>query len=192
MQEIIAYSKEHPNLNVKQALDSLVQAFQTQNMQMSQMSQMSQMHPGNLQNQALLMQQMQQMQQGKIGPNGPMMGQRHGSEAFMNMSPAMQAGMLPANGSPHLSTGPNPMGINNANTSSPAQVHMAPPMVTQQSQQGNAVSNNTSPNVSGKRRRSTAAGIKGEDEGGEANGIGIPKVKPSPRMGSNSKRVKQG
>src|ERR1700712_3152860 len=101
MQEIIAYSKDHPDLNVKQALDSLVQAFQTNNLQMSQMPQ------GNLQNQALMMQQMQQMQQGK-GPNGPMMGQRHGSEAFMNMSPALQAGMLPANGSPHLSTGPNP------------------------------------------------------------------------------------
>jgi hypothetical protein len=196
MQNIIAYSREHPNLNVPQALDSLVHEYQINQNQMPQFS------PMPSQQSQMLLQQMQQQAKGM--PNGPMMAQRQGSEGFMNMSPAMQAGMLPgnmgnmANGSPHLSSGPNPMVLNagnligNANLSSPAQAHMAPPMVTQHSQQGNAVSSNSSPNVTAKRRRSTAAGIKGEDHDGvEVNGAGTAKVKPSPRM-SNSKRAKQG
>jgi hypothetical protein len=198
MQNIIAYSKEHPNMNVPQALNSLVQEYQMNpnNPMQQQLSQMP------LQQNQMLLQQMQQ--QAKSMSNGPMMAQLQGSEGFLNMSPAMQAGMLPgnlgnmANGSPHLSSGTNPIGLNsgtvvgNTNLSSPAQTHMAPPMVTQQSQQGAAASAKSSPNVTAKRRRSTAAGIKGEDHDGvEVNGAGAAKVKPSPRM-SNSKRAKQG
>jgi hypothetical protein len=192
MQGIIAYSREHPNLNVPQALDALVQETHLKlNSPMHQFSQM----PSH-QNQ-MLFQQMQQQAKGMA--NGPMMAQRQGSEGFLNMSPAMQAGMLPGNmvnGSPHLSSGTNPLGLNagnligNANSSSPAQTHMAPPMATQQSQQGNAASAKSSPNVTAKRRRSAAAGIKGEDHDGEVNGAGAAKVKPSPRMGT-SKRAKQ-
>jgi hypothetical protein len=187
MQEIMHYSKEHSNLSVPQALEALVQSYQSQPNQLQQLAQ------GNP---ALL----QQMQQGNRTPNGPMMGQRQGSEAFANMSPAMQSGLLPhANGSPHFSAGNNPMAlqaaglVGNAHTPSPGQAHMPAPMVAQQSQQGSATgaSANTSPNVSTKRRRSTAAGVKNEvdDPSGEVNGAGANKIKPSPRMGG-TKRVK--
>jgi hypothetical protein len=49
---------------------------------------------------------------------------------------------------------------------------------------------NTSPNLNNKRRRSTVKGID-MDDGGEVNGV--PKVKPSPRMGgAGNKRMKAG
>ncbi|KAK7189167.1 hypothetical protein PSPO01_04754 [Paraphaeosphaeria sporulosa] len=92
------------------------------------------------------------------------------------MSPAMQNGLLP-NG--HMSS---PSLMQQNHTPSPASHAMA----HQQSQSSNTASVNTSPNVSNKRRRSTAK-IDVDDGGGDANGV--PKVKPSPRIGGN-KRVK--
>lgn len=139
---------------------------------------------------AALMQQMQMQQHAAAGrlANGPM------------MSPAMQHGLLPnaaGNGSPHLSSMPNPMAMNAANmvgnphTPSPGQSSMAPPMVAQQSHTGSVpgASANSSPGVSGKRRRSTAP-VKNEDDG-DVNGTTLKKIKPSPQI-SNSKRGKQG
>ncbi|KAK4927958.1 hypothetical protein LTR66_016253, partial [Elasticomyces elasticus] len=62
-------------------------------------------------------------------------------------------------------------------------VHMAaPPMVPQHSAQGtnsSVASANASPNVSGKRRRST---VKVEDEGG-GEVVQAQRVKASPRVG---------
>jgi len=108
----------------------------------------------------------------------------------MAMSPAMQPGMLPnaANGSPHLSAGGNPL----AHTQSPVPQHMAPPMQAQQSQQGSTTgaSSNTSPNITNKRRRSTHAKAKGDDDGTEVNGTVTKKVKPSSQMGKNANRGK--
>jgi hypothetical protein len=167
MQDVIAFVKENPGVTIDQALVSLTQSFQQQLGQNP--NQQGQPNP------ALV----QQMQQGRM-MNGPMMA----------MSPAMQNSLLPGGvGSPHMGT-PNPM---NAallgNHSSPAQQQVAPPMISQASQQGNApASTNTSP-AGGKRRRSVVPGIKDEDNG--ANGTGAAKVKASPRMSNNAKRAKQ-
>ncbi|KAK5006796.1 hypothetical protein LTR28_006066 [Elasticomyces elasticus] len=91
------------------------------------------------------------------------------------------------NGSPHVHGNSNlgPGGVPNAkqHTPSPAQVHMAAPsMVPQHSAQGtnsSVASANASPNVSGKRRRST---VKVEDEGG-GEIVQAQRVKASPRVG---------
>ncbi|GME50420.1 uncharacterized protein LTHEOB_1534 [Neofusicoccum parvum] len=87
------------------------------------------------------------------------------------------------NGSPHLG--------GSTHTPSPAMAHMqAPGLVAQHSQQGTnssaAASANTSPNVSNKRRRST---VKAEDNDAH-DGPPQPKVKPSPRLPNNNKRIK--
>jgi hypothetical protein len=178
MQELISYSKENPALSFPEAIDSLVQGMKAQNMAQGAM-QMPGAH-------AAMMQHMQQAAAGRL--NGP-----------MNMSPAMQHGLLPnvaANGSPHLSNMPNPMAMTAANmagnphTPSPGQPNMAPPMAAQQSLTGSVpgVSANSSPGVSGKRRRSTAP-VKNEDDG-DMNGTTLKKIKPSPQLAS--KRGKQG
>jgi hypothetical protein len=155
MQELIAFVKENPNFTISDALVTLTQSYQQQ--------------AGAPQGQANVASG-QQMPQGNRMMSGP---------NFMAMSPAMQNNLIQGGvGSPHMSSGTL------GHTPSPGQAHMAPPMMTQHSQQGNAAaSTNTSP-AAGKRRRSTAP-IKDEDN---VNGT---KVKQSPRMGNNSKRAKQ-
>jgi hypothetical protein len=181
MQELISYSKENPALPFSEVMDSLVQSMKTQNISQGAAMQMQSAA------QAAMMQQMQQVAAGRL-VNGP-----------MNMSPAMQQGLLPnvvGNGSPHLSSMPNPMAMNAANmagnphTPSPGQPNMAPQMVAQQSLTGSVpgASANSSPGVSGKRRRSTAP-VKAEDDG-DMNGSTLKKIKPSPQL--SNKRGKQG
>jgi hypothetical protein len=175
MQELISYSKENPALPFSEVMDSLVQSMKTQNIvQQGAMQMQGAAH-------VAMLQQMQQAAAGRL-TNGP-----------MNMSPAMQHGMLPnmaANGSPHLTSMPNPMAMNAANmaghphTPSPGQSNMAPPMVAQQSLTGSVpgASANSSPGISGKRRRS-AAPVKNEDDG-DINGTTLKKIKPSPQLAS--------
>jgi hypothetical protein len=181
MQELISYSKENPALPFSEVMDSLVQSMKTQNFAQGAMQVQGAAHA------AAMMQQMQQAAAGRLA-NGP-----------MNISPAMQHGLLPnmaANGSPHLSSMPNPMAMNAANmagnphTPSPGQSNMTAPMVAQQSITGSVpgASANSSPGVSGKRRRSTAP-VKNEDDG-DINGTTLKKIKPSPQLAS--KRGKQG
>jgi hypothetical protein len=95
------------------------------------------------------------------------------------MSPAMANSLLP-NGnmsSPHFTQSHSP---------SPASHQM----VHQQSQSGSSASQNTSPNMTNKRRRSTAK--MDVDDGGvpEVNGAG--KVKQSPRVGGNKRAKNNG
>lgn len=205
MKDLMYYTQDHPDCSVRTALERLVATYRqtpVQNMQ--------NLNPQQLAAQQQFLQQNQQMGMppngpqppGSRTPNAPMVGRPPGMENFVNMSPAMHNSLLPvvaANGSPHLA---GPGGLNPAlvqtHTPSPAQTHMAPPMVPQASQagstaSGSGVSQNTSPNQSNKRRRSTVAQHKGGDDdgGGEVNGTqgGQTKVKPTPRMGGN-KRIK--
>jgi hypothetical protein len=158
MQDLIYYSKEHPELSVPEALESLVSSY----------------------NQP-------QTSQNPIRPAFPDGGVRAYGAA--GISPHIANQLLPGsaqtNGSPHM----NAMNLNgmNAHTPSPHQSNMAPPMVTSLSHQGSSTSGpsaNTSPNVTSKRRRST---VKAEGDDGPA-----PKVKASPRMNNNAKRMKNG
>lgn len=189
MQDLMDFSKEHPELRVSDALDRLVQSYQSANAQSAANFAQNQMNVNGVANSNF-----------PGGPAGNNMMQAGGRSAnlqrpdgtWATMSPAMQPSFLPgnqANGSPHLSTGSNTLSMN-THTPSPHQSNMAPPMAPQLSQQGSAAgaSANTSPNVSGKRRRSTVQGVKAEDGDGVVNGAG-PKVKQSPRMGGN-KRMK--
>jgi hypothetical protein len=159
MQDLIFHSKEHPELSVPDALESLVTSY-TQQPQ-----------PG----------------QNSIRPAFPDGGVRAFGAA--GISPHIANQLLPggaqANGSPHM----NAMNLNgmNTHTPSPHQSNMAPPMVTSLSHQGSSTSGpsaNTSPNVTAKRRRSA---VKAEGDDGPA-----PKVKASPRMTGNAKRMKNG
>jgi hypothetical protein len=107
-------------------------------------------------------QQQVNMPPGARGPQGP------GQPMFM--SPAMANQLLPngaMNGSPHMMHTPSPAS------------HQ---MVKQQSQNSHSASVNTSPNITGKRRRSTVK-IDQDDDG--------PKIKQSPRVGGG-KRMKAG
>lgn len=159
MQPLIAFSKEHPELSVDAALQSLVNHYNQnppQNPMMNMPGGGGNTTPGQI--------------QGAFPPGG-----LNNQTRMMQSSPGMLNGVLP--------NGILPNG-GNAHTPSPHQANMAPPMVPQGSQQGSVTSSNTSPNVSTKRRRSTAAGVKGEEETGA-------KVKQSPRMASgNAKRMK--
>lgn len=160
MKDLIFYSKENPEMSVKNALDNLVASYQPQ------------------------------AGQNPIRPAFPDGGLRAFSGAA-GISPHIANQLLPgsaqANGSPHT----NAMNLNgmNTHTPSPHQSNMAPPMVTSLSHQGSSTSGpsaTTSPNVSqqNKRRRST---VKTEGDDGTT-----PKVKASPRMNANAKRMKNG
>jgi hypothetical protein len=155
MVPLIAYSREHPELSVQQALRSLVDTYaaaaQAPNIQV----------------------------QGAFPPGGVQGPRPQG----MMQSPALSNAGLPMNN-----------GV--VATPSPHQSNMAPPMAPSMSQTSHQSGSNTSPNVSagnvgGKRRRSTAAGLKDED-GINGAGAGGGKVKQSPRMtsGGGNKRMK--
>jgi hypothetical protein len=206
MQDLMHYSKEHPELSVRDALDTLVQSYPANS---ATMANLNATNFGINQTNGLGMQQpgipfQQGFNPGARAPSvqGGMPGRMANPDgSFMTMSPAMQHSLLPgaqANGSPHLTSGGTPISlgsgmVGNAHTPSPHQSAMAPPMAPQLSQQGSATgaSANTSPNVSGKRRRSTVQGVKNEgDDPSGINGAGS-KVKQSPRMGAGGpKRMK--
>lgn len=166
MTNLMAHYQENSNLSPAEALSSWVNTMSANPMMAQQGSQNT---PG--QNQ-----QQQNMPPGARTPAGAGPGGPH--QQFM--SPAVANSLLPnaVNGSPHLMQ---------HHTPSPA----SHPMVAQHSQQGTnssaTASVNTSPNVSNKRRRSTAK-IEGDDGGVDVNGAA--KVKQSPRVGGN-KRMKQ-
>ncbi|KAK8247536.1 LIM-domain binding protein-domain-containing protein [Phyllosticta capitalensis] len=195
MQELFAHYHQNPGTTPAQAMTGFVASLGPQNQAGNQMPQQ---HP------------QQQTPQINMPPNGPanaQPGQRtpgnmpggnpnapHHAVNPQFMSPHIAnlqqfpGGLNPAvNGSPHLA--------GQTHTPSPAQGHMqAPGLVAQHSQQGTnssaAASANTSPNVSNKRRRSTVK-TEGDDGGGDANGNpNAPKVKPSPRLPHNNKRLK--
>jgi len=198
MKDLIYYSQEHPDSSINAAKEKLVMTYRQ--------SPAPIMNPQQFATQQFMQQNAQMglppngvQPPGSRTPNQPMPGRPPGIvENFVNMSPAMQNSLLPGvapNGSPHI-TGPSGLNPALGQTHTPSP-HMAPPMMPQASQpgstaSGSGVSQNTSPNQTNKRRRSTVAGMKGEDDGGgEVNGTpgGQSKVKPSPRL-AVSKRIK--
>ena len=173
MQEVMAYSKSHPAMSLNESLNTYVQ------MTKQQINQFMQQGPAN----AMMLQQVQQQGPNRM-VNGPVFGQP------MAMSPAMQASLLPGNvvnGSPRVASGPPGL---MGQTHSPSMSGMAPPMSAQRSQQGSAAgaSTSSSPNLPNKRRRSTQAAIKGEDDVSGVNGTATKKVKPSPQLNKRGKQ----
>ena len=209
MKDLMYFSQEHPEFSVSKAIHVLVDTYKQSQSQVMQ-------HPINSQQMAAQQQFLQQNPQinmtsnssgqppGSRTPNASVHNRPPGvaNENFVNMSPAMQNNLLPvaANGSPHISGpgGLNPgTNLSQTHTPSPAQAHMPPPMAPQASQAGSAASGsgmpqNTSPNQSTKRRRSTVAGMKSEDDGGGGDVNGTPTggqvKKATPRI--QNKRVK--
>lgn len=208
MQELFAHYHANPGNTPSQAMNSLVANLNIQQQNQGGMAPGNPMQPGQQQ------QGPQPPQQGGPGqpqinlpPGAPTPNSAPGARTPQNMAggnPNVQphppnqqfmsphianlqqfpGGLNPAvNGSPHLG--------GQTHTPSPAQAHMqAPGLVAQHSQQGTnssaAASANTSPNVSNKRRRST---VKTEGDDGP-DGAPTAKVKPSPRMPNNNKRIK--
>lgn len=176
MTSLMAHYQENPQLNPPQAMHNWVTTMASNPALQQQNA--NQMQVGNMPLNPMIPPGMTPQQQGlPPGARTPSStGQLGIQPNHQFMSPAMVAGVLPngsMNGSPHL--------MQQSHTPSPASHAMVP----QHSQSSNTASVNTSPNVSNKRRRSTA---KVELDGdGEMNGL--TKVKPSPRMGGN-KRVK--
>lgn len=183
MAELIAFATEK-KLRPEQALEAMVQEYETTGQQPNQQGNPQINLPQNgvpVGNRTPSMQNMQM-------PNAQAGGQ-FSSPSVSNLNLPMQNGIPGMNGSPHIAnnTGLAPnMNLVNSHTPSPHQSNMAaPPMVPQHSQQGtnsSAASANTSPNVNNKRRRST---VKLETEDSTAEGAG--RVKPSPRMPKKSK-----
>lgn len=174
MTSLMVHYQEHSQLNPSQAMHDWV-AMMDANPAMQQHN-VYHMSGGNMPQNPMISQGMapQGTPQGSRTPSHT--GQLGLQPNHQFMSPAMVAGVLPngsMNGSPHL--------MQQNHTPSPA----SNPMVAQHSQASNTASVNTSPNVSNKRRRSTAK-IEVDGDGEMSS---LPKVKPSPRMGGN-KRVK--
>lgn len=195
-----------------EALHALVGTFEEQQMAMQQQNAGM---PGQQQQQQAMQpnQAQMNMQRNASGQQFPM-GSRTPMQAQMQLPQGQQANFSPQvsnpnlpmhhlngpmmNGSPHISQhqgipgtlAPNhQLNLGQSHTPSPAISHMAaPPMIPQHSQQGtnsSAASANTSPNVSGKRRRSQVK-MEGDDPGGpEVNGN--QRVKASPRVGKKGK-----
>jgi hypothetical protein len=158
MSSLMTHYLENANMKPSEALESWNSMMQTNPAAMG--SQPPQMqgppNPGQLQG---------NMPPGARGPQGP--GQP-GQPMFM--SPAMANQLLPngaMNGSPHMMHTPSPA---------------SHPMVKQHSTSSHTASVNTSPNITGKRRRSTVK-LDQDDDG--------PKIKQSPRVGGG-KRMKAG
>jgi hypothetical protein len=183
MSSLMAHYQENPNMPPAEAMNSWVSQISNSPAMLQQQNAVNQMQGQMAQHPQMLQQQgMQNIPPGARTPSG--MGQPGGAPNHQFMSPAMANQLLPnaINGSPHL--------MHQTHTPSPA----SHPMVAHNSQQGTnssaTASVNTSPNVSNKRRRSTAK-IEPDDGGGDVNGAGaVQKVKQSPRVGGN-KRVKQ-
>lgn len=172
MTSLMAHYQENPTLNPAQAMNSWVNQTSSSGLGQQQNAG-NPMQGGNMQMMQPNMQQSQNnMPPGARTPSGP--GGPGGQASFM--SPAMQNQLLPnaaMNGSPHL--------MQQGHTPSPSSV----PMGVSLSQQGSSAtaSVNTSPNVSNKRRRSTAK--MDTDDGAAVNGNS--KTKPSPRIPKRAK-----
>ncbi|KAF3197288.1 hypothetical protein TWF679_003288 [Orbilia oligospora] len=182
MRDLFVFSQQNPSLEPRQVLQAYVQQFQNQQLAHQQNLAHAQAQQANAQAQAH-MQQQQQL----LGMGTPHM--QHAVPPGIQGSPAMP-------NSPHLSQN----GIPGA-TPSPAQAHLqAPGMAAQHSQQHHGangangatpVNPNTSPNVTGKRRRASTAGVKTEAQDDGDSVPPPPKVKASPRTGNANKRQKQ-
>lgn len=207
MQELFAHYHANPGNTPSQAMNSLVANLNIQQQSQGGMAPGNPMQPGQQQGPQPPQQGGPGQPQINLPPGAPTPNSAPGARTPQNMAggnPNVQphppnqqfmsphianlqqfpGGLNPAvNGSPHLS--------GQTHTPSPAQAHMqAPGLVAQHSQQGTnssaAASANTSPNVSNKRRRST---VKTEGDDGP-DGAPTAKVKPSPRMPNNNKRIK--
>jgi hypothetical protein len=186
MENLFQYSQQNPQLSASDALRQLVNTFQNMTQNQVNFAAMQQQNL-NLMNQPPA----GQRTPGYNGPNqfaSPAgnymnlpMSNNSGSPATMTMSPAMQNHVLQNHlqqqGQPPTSVG----------------------MVAQQSQQGTntsvgtgsqGTSTNASPNLTNKRRRTSAVKVEGEDAGGgaEINGAGT-KVKASPRAGAKKHKA---
>jgi len=186
MSSLLAYYNSHEELTPAQAMVQWNTVMTNNNPAMAQQQQQQQQNLA--QQNALRMQQAGNMQPGQVMQQTPPQGMPPGARTPQNMgqpglppnqqfmSPAMANSLLP-NGnmsSPHMMQSHTPSPASHA-------------MVHQVSQGGSSASQNTSPNMTNKRRRSTAK-IDGDDGGGpDVNGA--PKVKQSPRVGGN-KRAK--
>lgn len=192
MEDLMVYSQSNPKVPLDQALEMFVSQQERDLMNQGQQQQTANplIHlppngiapnmPHGVRTPGMQNMQMPMNQQ-----------QNFSSPATSTLTLPMQSnGQHSMNGSPHIPHNPN-LGPNshlaNSHTPSPAMPHMAAPgMVPQHSQQGSssAASANTSPNVSGKRRRSTVK-LEGDDGGGgEMNGTQANRVKASPRVGA--------
>ncbi|KAF8460258.1 LIM-domain binding protein-domain-containing protein [Kalaharituber pfeilii] len=212
MSDLMMFSRQHPSLTPRNALDTYVRQLQTQ-----QQIQQHHLHQQQLQQQQLQQQQLQQQQlqqqhmaqaaaaanaqgmqnQQQGHPGGPNAGaggpQMHHSP-HMSMVPGMAGSQATGEGrlvtpSPLIGQAPSPA----ANQlQAPGQQPQQHPISNPSSQNSTTVgSANTSPNQSNKRRRpSNSQNVKNEGDDGNdtANGQKMI-VKPSPRMGTN-KRVK--
>jgi hypothetical protein len=175
MSSLLAYYNAHEELTPGQAMVQWNTMMSNANPAMAQQNQMRmQQQAGNMPPGQMHQPPQPGMPPGARTPQS--MGQPGLPPNQQFMSPAMAHSLLP-NGnmsSPHMMQ---------SHTPSPA----SHPMVHQASQGGSSASQNTSPNMTNKRRRSTAK-IDGDDGGGpDVNGV--PKVKQSPRVGGN-KRAK--
>ena len=179
MSSLMGYYSNHDELTPSQAMiqwNNIMTAgnpaMAPQNMRMQQAGGMP---PGNMPPGQVMQQPPQQgMPPGARTPQTMVQPGLPPNQQFM--SPAMANSLLP-NGnmsSPHMMQ---------SHTPSPA----SHPMVHQVSQGGSSASQNTSPNMTNKRRRSTAK-MDGDDGGGpDVNGA--VKIKQSPRVGGG-KRAK--
>lgn len=183
MQDLIVHYHSNPGMTSSEALSNLIstypQQYGSQQIQQAQQMNMAQ------QTTALIQQQQQNLPPGARTPSGLGSANAAGGQPQF-MSPHITNLGLPSamNGSPHLSM--------QTHTPSPAQAHNLIPTHSQQGTNSSAASATTSPNVSNKRRRPSAVKVEADDGSGEVNGGSgaQQKVKQSPRVGGQNKRVK--
>lgn len=209
MRDLMEHSQKN-ELRPTDALNALVTMFEEQQAANVQQSAgipgQQQMQPNMAQ---INMQRNGPGQQFSMGSRTPMQGQMQLPQGqHPNFSPSVSNMNLPMhhlngpmvmNGSPHIGQQPGIPGLapnhnlnlGQSHTPSPHQSHMAAPsMIPQQSQQGtssSAASVNTSPNVSGKRRRSQVK-AEGDDLVAELHGNQGHRVKASPRVGGKKSK----
>jgi len=183
MRDLIDFSQENEHLNPQEALQQLVESYQTWPQQ-----------PQQQQQQQPLQQQLPQhlnlpthMMAGVPGVPPPGSGMRTpGIGGLQFASPAHANLALPMNNmaSPHMRGSP----------AQQPQMQAPTQMVAQLSQQGHSSSatgsSSASPNVTNKRRRASAIKQEVTVEDGaapETNGVAKAKVKPSPRIPKRQK-----
>lgn len=189
--DLMLFSRQHPQLTPRQALNALVNQIQAQ----QQMQQQHMVHQVAAAAAVANAQGMQNNQQGHSGgPNVGAGGPQMHNSPHMGMIPGMVGSPAVGEGrlvppSPHIGQTPSPANQLQA----PGQQPQQHPISNSSSQNSTTVgSANTSPNQSNKRRRpSTSQNVKTENEEGNEtknNGPTNMVVKPSPRI--NNKRIK--
>ncbi|KAF8454587.1 LIM-domain binding protein-domain-containing protein [Terfezia claveryi] len=197
LQDIMSFSRAHPQLTPNAALQNLVEQLHTQH-QIAQQQHQHQQHQHQMQQAAAIaaanVQRMQNSQQHPGGPNAGAGGPQMQNSPHMVMVPGMAGSLAVAEGRlvpPSSHTGQTPSPANQLQA--PGQQPQQHPISTSSSQNSTTVgSANTSPNQPNKRRRpSTSQTVKIEvEEGSEPKAnSGQNMVKPSPRMAPN-KRLK--